>query len=296
MPIARPATWAYSSMPFAAAASSPPQPASRAPATAGLVEVEDHLVADLLCQRDIRQIFGNRAMLVGDLEHAMPRIRERPADAKQLVLRGEGACHEHALGGLVQRTRVWRSPEHPHAAPQRRPRASRRSPRRWRPRPRPPCAPSPMRAPRCEDLRTHIDGERQAIEGVEVLRERGPVLDPLSSALPGMSSTPSMTPMSQVRSCSRTGAKPTPHSSRPWSHRASQRRQVGVPGHLAIVVGVHVDPTRRDQLARTVDLGAPTSLDTPTATMRSPRRHIPHKARTPVPSTINPLRRTTSYI
>ena len=72
---------------------------------------------------------------------------------------------------------------------------------------------------------------------------------PSASAVPGMSSTPSMSWISQSRSWLRTGANPTPQLPDHGGGHAvvAGRGDLRIPGHLAVVVGVDVDPTRRDE-------------------------------------------------
>ena len=110
------------------------------------------------------------------------------------------------------------------------------------------------------DLGADVEGPAAPIQGVEVVGEGLPVpVMPSARAVPGMSSTPSMSPMSQSWRSGRAGAKPTPQlPMTTGSRRARRRGQHVVPGGLAVVVGVDVDPARRDQRAVGVDdAGAP---------------------------------------
>ena len=78
---------------------------------------------------------------------------------------------------------------------------------------------------------------------------------PSVSAVPGMSSTPSISSISHFSVPGRTGAKPTPQL--PVTTRrdavAAGRLQQAVPADLAVVVGVDVDETRRHHLPCRVD-------------------------------------------
>ena len=61
------------------------------------------------------------------------------------------------------------------------------------------------------DLRADVDRERPLLERVEVLGEGLPLqLMPSASAVPGMSSTPSISSISHCSRPGATGAKPTP--------------------------------------------------------------------------------------
>ena len=78
---------------------------------------------------------------------------------------------------------------------------------------------------------------------------------PSVSAVPGMSSTPSISWIEPVLRPGRTGAKPTPQLPMttvvtPCQHDGREER---VPGHLAVVVRVHVDEAGRDEQPVGVD-------------------------------------------
>ena len=62
------------------------------------------------------------------------------------------------------------------------------------------------------DLAAHVDGELLLLEDIEVLRDSvsQPQVMPSVSAVPGMSSTPSISLISHSSLPGRTGAKPTP--------------------------------------------------------------------------------------
>ena len=82
-----------------------------------------------------------------------------------------------------------------------------------------------------------------------------PQRDALGSAVPGMSSTPSISSMSQSSWPGRTGANPTPQL--PMTTRGdavpARRREQRVPRDLAVVVRVDVDEAGRDEQAVGVD-------------------------------------------
>ena len=75
------------------------------------------------------------------------------------------------------------------------------------------------------------------------------------SAAPGMSSTPSIRPISQSSWPGRTGANPTPQLpvTTVVTAVSAGRLQQGIPADLAVVVGVDVDEPGRDDLAGCVD-------------------------------------------
>ena len=81
---------------------------------------------------------------------------------------------------------------------------------------------------------------------------------PSASTEPGMSSTPSMRLMRKSSPPGATGAKPTLQLPKiavvTPCHELG--RQFGVPGGLAVVVRVHVDPSGQHQEAGGVDLAA----------------------------------------
>ena len=88
---------------------------------------------------------------------------------------------------------------------------------------------------------------------------------PALSAAPGMSSTPSMRPISHSCRSGATGAKPTPQL--PMTTVVTPCQHDGVellvPGGLAVVVRVDVDEARRDEGAVGVDLLPPAAVDGP---------------------------------
>ena len=202
------------------------------------------------------------------LEHAGAELAEHPADAEQLVLGGERAGHGLAVDGPVGEGAAGREAERAgldallhdgghgldvvgggrlvaraalahHVAAHR----------------------------AVRHLRAEVHHVRRA--GRARRGTRGSVSQPhwmpAVSAAPGMSSTPSISPMS--------------HSWRSGGHRReadaavahhdggdavpARRRELLVPGGLAVVVGVDVDEAGRDERAVGVDLLAAAAVDRP---------------------------------
>ena len=96
---------------------------------------------------------------------------------------------------------------------------------------------------------------------------------PSASAVPGMSSTPSISWISHCSLPGRTGAKPTPQLPittvvTPCQHDGLSS---GIPRHLAVVVGVHVDETGgHDQSIGVDDLPAGSAPAGPTTSVICP--------------------------
>ena len=90
-----------------------------------------------------------------------------------------------------------------------------------------------------------------------------PHLMPADSAAPGMSSTPSIRPMSHSWRSGATGAKPDAAVAHHDGGHAvpARRREQLVPRGLAVVVRVDVDEARRDERAVGVDLVAGRAVD-----------------------------------
>ena len=186
----------------------------------------------------------------GQLEHAGAELAEHAADAEQLVLGGEGAGHGLAVDGPVrERAATSRSRA-------RRPRCRLATMRRHgldvvgggRLVARAALAHHVAAHRAVRHLRADVDRVAAAVERVEVLGEASPspTAMPSDSAAPGMSSTPSIRPMSQSWRSGGTGAKPTPQLPittvvTPCQHDGVSMR---VPGGLAVVVGVDVDEAR----------------------------------------------------
>ena len=237
----------------------------------------------------------------GQLEHAGAELAEHPADAEQLVLGGERAGHglavdgpvgERAAGGEAERTgrdallARWRP--------------SPRCPRRWRARCGRRARPSRRRAPRRGAPGCRGPWRAALVERVEVLGEGLPAPSwmPSPSAAPGMSSTPSIRPISHSW---RSGGHGREADAAVAHHDGgdavpARRREQRVPGGLAVVVRVDVDEAGGDERAVGVDLRrgrrrstAPTSVMTPSVMATSAVR-----AGAPVPSTTVPPRMTRS--
>ena len=90
------------------------------------------------------------------------------------------------------------------------------------------------------------------------------------SDAPGMSSTPSISPMSQSWRSGAAGAKPDAAVAHDHGGDAvpDRRREQRVPGDLAVVVGVHVDEAGRDRRPVASSSSRPGSSTVPTAVMR----------------------------
>ena len=115
-------------------------------------------------------------------------------------------------------------------------------------------------------------------------------VSPSASAVPGMSSTPSSSPMSQSWRSARAGAKPDAAVAHRDRGDAVQRRRRDdrVPGDLAVEVGVDVDEAGGDERAVGVDLAVRRARrPSPTAVMMpSGDRDVARTRRgAPVPST-----------
>ena len=151
------------------------------------------------------------------------------------------------------------------------------------------------------DLGADVERPLPAVQRVEVLGEASPTPRsmPSVSAVPGMSSTPSIRPMSHSW---RSGRGRGEADAAVAGHQRGDavpaaRGEHLVPGGLAVVVGVDVDPARGDQQPVGVD-GAAGRLDparSPTPVMR-PASTVTSASRAgaPVPSTTVPPRMTRS--
>ncbi len=203
------------------------------------------------------------------LEHAGAELAEHPPDAEQLVLGGERAGHRLAVDGAVGERAAGREAEGPglDARPDDGGHGldvlGRGGLVAWR-RARPSRSPARRRAgPACR-------GPSRATVGSRASRNSGKLSQlhsmPAERAAPGMSSTPSIRPMSHSCRSAATGAKPTPQLPITDGGDAvpAGRREQLVPGGLAVVVGVDVDEARRDERAVGVDL--------PACPCRRPRR------------------------
>ena len=149
----------------------------------------------------------------GELEHTRAQLAEHRSDAEQLVLGGEGARHRLAVDGAVGQRARGREAERAGADPLAH--DGRPSPRcrpAWRARcghpARPSRRPAPGRGapgPRCRGRRRRAS-RASRYSG----NDSQPHWMPSLSAAPGMSSTPSISPMSHSWRSGATGAKPTP--------------------------------------------------------------------------------------
>ena len=203
--------------------------------------------------------------VAGHREDPVPGLAQRLADGDELVGRRRW-CRPPArrpwpgAGSSGWSTRRWRRPGRPRGrAP-----PSRRSPRRWRRR-----WPGPRRARRRAARRAGRGDATSSTRSVRSTSSRySPKVSqfqfmPSASAVPGMSSTPSISWISQARSdragrgepdaavAHDDGGHPVP----------ARRRDLRVPGGLAVVVGVDVDPARRDEEAVGVDDAAGRAVD-----------------------------------
>ncbi len=149
-------------------------------------------------------------------------------------------------------------------------------------------------------LRRDVEHARHARPARPGTRETTPSANsmPSCSAVPGMSSTPSISSM-------RKSSSPGPHRGEPDAAVAHHQRrhavpargrELRIPGDLAVVVRVHVDPAGRDEQSPRVDLAPcrglrprPTAVIVPASMATSPS-----KRSRPVPSTTVPLRITRS--
>ncbi len=79
---------------------------------------------------------------------------------------------------------------------------------------------------------------------------------PSASAVPGMSSTPSISSISHWRRSGLAGAKPTPQLpiTTVVTPFQPEGERYGIPGDLTVVVGVDVDPAGCHQVSLGVDL------------------------------------------
>jgi hypothetical protein len=108
-------------------------------------------------------------------------------------------------------------------------------------------------------LSRHVDGARPALQGVEVLRKRLPLpVDALGQGGAG-------NVLDTLHQLDQKSLLPGPHRRETDAAVAhhhggdavpARRRQVRIPGGLAIVVGVHVHPARRHQTATGINLAA----------------------------------------
>ena len=102
-----------------------------------------------------------------------------------------------------------------------------------------------------------VDGARQLLERVEILGKALPVPgQPSASAVPGMSSTPSIRPISHWCAIGRGRREADAAVAHDDGGDAvpGRRRHLRVPRRLAVIVRVDVDEARRDDLAGRVDL------------------------------------------
>ena len=114
------------------------------------------------------------------------------------------------------------------------------------------------------DLRGDVDRARDAVERVEVLGDDSQShLMASRNDVPGMPSTPSMSPIEPVVAVGGGGREPDAAVAHDHGGDAvpDRRREQRVPGDLAVVVRVHVDEAGRDGEAGGVDLVAARLVD-----------------------------------